>query len=747
MVLGVLVVSLVATLIGRLWYLQVLAGDTFRAQALDNQIRDIVTEAPRGEIVDDKGRPFVTNKTALVVSVDRTKLLALPQGGKSVVLHRLSKVIHQPFDTLRKEIRLCGTNAKGHVIRPPCYAGSPYQPIPVSKLKPGLKATRQAWQITDEQEKFPGVSAQLTAVRHYPKPQGAWASSILGYINPINAEQLKALPEAQQNIMRNTYVGATGVEQSYEQYLHGTPGLDQVTVDHVGAVTGTVKDTEPVQGDSIVLNIDAKAQATLEQQLQDAINTARRSGYTGDYAAGVVLNARTGGIVAMASNPTYNPSKPPPLLTTQRYKTIAGELGHPFLDKAFDSSNPPGSTFKPISASGLIADGTLSASDPASDCPSTFQNRTNFEGESGKGYISLHEALVISCDTFFFQLGDQDWNRDQALIKAGKKPREGVQHMARDYGFGENPGLDLPVSLAGYGHIADRYNTKLNWEQNKDNYCKGAQTRPKGSYLQQIDAENCKSGFVFLPGEQENEDVGQGSVTVSPLQLAVAYAAIANGGTVFEPRVVKAIISPTGKVVKRIHAPVRDHLPISQSTLAYLRASLLGVTHETAGTAYGVFAGYPFAQVDVGGKTGTAEISGTQENDSWFASFGGPTGQKPQYVTVIEVDKSNQGAISAAPFVKNMWDALYGFGGTKAIFKNGVPPHKLPKVGAAAVKEKLHKRKMRRKAHRQLLRQQQQRPPGTTTTTTPTTPTTPTSSTGALGLPSVLPPERRGRAP
>jgi penicillin-binding protein 2 len=282
-----------------------------------------------------------------------------------------------------------------------------------------------------------------------------------------------------------------------------------------------------------------------------------------------------------------------------------------------------------------------------------------------------------------------------------------VQHIARAYGFGENPSIDLPN--AAWGHIADRYNTKLFWQQNAHkglNYCKGARTRTKGSYIRALDAEFCRSGYIFQQGDQENEDVGQGSVLVSPLQLATGYAALANGGKVFEPRVVKAIVSPTGKLVKRIKAPVRGHLPVSQATLGYLRSALYGVTSEPLGTAKSAFAGFPQSKVQIGGKTGTAELSGTNQNGSWFVSFGGPTGQKPQYVTVIEVDKSNQGAISAAPFVRNMWDSLYGFGGAKPVFKNGVPPTALPKVGAAAAQAKLAHKLARQKLQRQKLRQQ-----------------------------------------
>lgn len=738
MVLGVLVLSLVVTLLARLWYLQVLAAPTYQKAALDNQIRTVVTEAPRGEILDDTGRPLVDNHTALVVTVDRSKLAAQPDGGKAV-LHRVAAKLHISYSLIKHKIQLCGTRLKdGSIVGQPCWQGSSFQPIPVSTLSHSLTATRRALQIEEMPEAYPGVSVQLAAVRNYPKPDGALASAILGYIQPISADALKKLSPAQQNIQRSTEVGATGLESSYEKYLHGTPGLKQVLVNHVEAITGTLRDTEPVPGDNVVTNIDAKAQADLEKQLQDALNAAHSAGKTGLFAAGVVLNARTGGVVAMASNPTYDPAKPPPSLSVKKYKKLLHTPGSPLFDKAFQSAEPPGSTFKMISSAGLMYDGMISPGG-AYNCPYSFQNRTSFEGAPGLGNIPLTTAIEQSCDTFFFQLGYEDWKRDDGLVQAHKKPREGVQHMARDLGLGSNPGIDLPN--ATFGHIPDRRNAKLEWEQTKRNYCEGAKRRPKGSYLQVIDRNYCKTGYIFFPGDQENEDVGQGTVTASPLQMAVAYAALANGGTVFEPRVAKAIVSPSGAVVKRIKAPVRGHIPLSPSELSYLRSCFYEVTQQQKGTGYSAFAGFPMGQVSVAGKTGTAELPNTQENDSWFVSFGGPAGQKPQFVTVVEVYKSDQGAISAAPYVRNMWDALYGFGGAKAIFPNGVPPKKLPKINARGnvpVKHGNH--------------------PNTNSTTSPgstssppagTTPTTTSTSTSitALGFPDAVEPRRLGGLP
>jgi penicillin-binding protein 2 len=681
-VLGVLVISLVATLLGRLWYLQVLNAHAYGVAAQHNQTRDIVTQPPRGEVLDDMGRPLIDNKTALVVSVDRTALERQPDGGVAV-LHRLSKLLNTPYKRLHHEIQQCGLAANGKTITRPCWAGSPYQPIPVSQLKPNVASTMRALQIEELSEDYPGVSAQLAPVRNYPKPDGALASTVLGYLTPISSAALAKLSPHQQTIQRGTEVGATGLEASYQKYLRGKPGVKEITVDALGGQTGVRKNTPSTPGDDVVTNLDAKAQADLETQLRDAITAARSQGYAAPYDAGVVMNVRTGGIVAMGSNPTYQPNHAPPTLTRHQYKKLLHASGSPLFDKAYAGSGPPGSTFKMISSSGLIQDGTMSVGGTY-PCATTFQGRHSFEGATGLGNITLEHALIVSCDTYFFQLGFDDWRTDNNLIKAHQKPREGVQKMARDYGLGENPDVDLPG--AAYGHIPDRVNARLDWQQLHKAYCAGMNNPSFSAQHRADDRDFCLHGAEFRAGDQENEDVGQGAVTVSPLQLAVAYSALANGGTVYEPRVAKAVLSPTGKVIRRLRAPVRDHIPLSQANQAYIRTALYGVTSSTnpPGTAAGVFANFPMSQVQVGGKTGTAELSGTNQNGSWFASFGGPTGQKPQYVTVIEVNKSHEGAINAAPAAKGMFDDLYGLQGAKAIFANGMPP-KLRTAVAAVV--------------------------------------------------------------
>jgi penicillin-binding protein 2 len=676
-VLRVLVISLLATLLGRLWYLQVLAGPQYVQQASDNQVRDIVTAAPRGHIVDDAGRLWATNETALVVSVDRIALLRQKDSGVAV-LHRLASLLHASYSTISDKIQLCGPKApKG------CWNGSPYEPIPVSQLQDDLTSTRLALQILERKEDFPGVSAELAAVRSYVKPDGAFASQIVGYLGPITQSELAKLPKAQQDARRSDYVGRTGLEQQYDAYLRGQPGLTQVAVDHLGGVTGTISESDPQPGDELVTSLDAQVQVSLESALAGAVKHARslgsaNQGGPADFAAGVVLDAQTGHIVAMGSYPSYDPSLwNGGRIDTKAYDALQTAGGSPLVDKAFASAYPPGSSFKLISTSGLLWDGMMSTGG-SYDCAPSYLGKHNFEGEA-YGVISLHRTLVVSCDTVFYRQAYADWQRDDALMHANKKPVEGVQHIARDYGLGKDPLIDLPN--AATGHIADRYNQLLNWKANKRDYCIGAKNPKFTAYHRALDAEYCRYGFIFEPGDQMNEDIGQGTVLVSPLQLAVAYAALANGGTVFEPRVGLAIVSPNGTIVQRINAPVRGHLPVSAADLDYIRTAMYGVTSETGGTGKSAFAGWDMGKVLVGGKTGTAEVD-VQHNyaSAWFASFAGLAGQKPRFVTVIMVDRGGQGGVVAAPAVRQVWAGIFGMDGKKAAFPSGRPPTQLPKL-------------------------------------------------------------------
>jgi penicillin-binding protein 2 len=239
------------------------------------------------------------------------------------------------------------------------------------------------------------------------------------------------------------------------------------------------------------------------------------------------------------------------------------------------------------------------------------------------------------------------------------------------WGFGRDTGIDLPEESPGT--VPTRQWLYNYWAQYKNYWCKHGNAN--GSYLQQIAYDDCRTGYQWTPGQAVIAAIGQGYVTVTPLQLARAYAALANGGTLYSPRIGEALLSPAGKVVQKITPPVAGHLPVSRGTLGYIKDALIDVV--TQGTAAGAFAGFPLNKVQVAAKTGTAEIFGGQAT-SVFASFA--PASHPQYVVVVMVPKSGEGADVSAPCARQIWDSIYGLEGHRAAFPGGQAPRQLPQL-------------------------------------------------------------------
>lgn len=672
-VLHVLIVSLLVTLLGRLWFVQVLSGDEYSRLATENRTREIVVPAVRGWILDDLGRPLVRNRTQLVVSVDRTQLSQQEDGGEAV-LTRLARVLDTSVEELRKKIRLCTKD-----VQRPCWPGSPYQPIPVADEVD----TKTALQIMERREDFPGITARPQPVRQYPEPDGATAAHVLGYLQPVTDEELEERESLRAQFSGIDLVGRAGLEAVYDKRLRGRAGVREVAVDSLGQVMRTVRERPAEPGSHLVTSIDADVQGVVERAVRGAVKEARSQGKPATAAAGVVLDVRTGHVVALASRPTYDPSIWIGGVSQQQLDRLTSEeADNPLLSRATQGQYPPGSTFKVVSLSAAVGAGyDLHGTYP---CPGSYQvgNRafSNF-GNTSYGPVNLHRALVVSCDTVFYRFAHQLWKRDGGTNPVDD-PTDAMMETARAYGFGERTGIDLPNESSG--RLPTREWKREYWERTKDYHCEHAKSGypsvaeddpGRARYLKAVSKENCKRGYVFRAGDAANFSIGQGDMIATPLQLARAYAAIANGGTVWQPQIAKAFIRPDGTVVDRLEPEKAGTLPVSNRVLTYMREALADVPRR--GTAAGAFSGFPLDKVAVAGKTGTSEAYG-QEDTSWFASFG--PADDPRYAVAVMVAEGGQGARVAAPAVREIWAGIYGLDGKDAALPDGRLPDRLPTI-------------------------------------------------------------------
>lgn len=673
LVVQVFVASLMMALVGRLFYLQIADGPRYQAAALDIQSRDIVTPALRGLIVDNEGKSLAINKAGLMVTADRSILDKQKDKGITV-LTRVADILKLNYIDVYARTRLCGELPKGE--RNGCWNGNRYQPIPITK-----EATEnQVFTILEQSDLYPGISAEPVSIRYYPSYEGENATHVLGYIGPITEADLNN--ESGKRYYRNEFIGKAGVEFYYDQYLRGTAGVKTVIVDRKESVTQESRNLPSVPGSHVILNLNAKLQAAVELELKNSIARARGLGYRGDSGAAIVMDVKTGHVLAMASYPDYDLNIWENGITVKQSKELYNErTGVPALSRAIQGTFAPASTFKVVSLSAAVDAGY--SLNGTYQCPAEVQigNRTfrNYDSKAA-GRINLTTAMAISCDSIWYQIAYDEWVRDGGL-KPKENPNDYFFKTAAGFGVGKKTGIDLPSELSG--RLPNR-EWKKNWyERNKDFYCNYEERAKKSQltrYLIELARENCIDGDKIRAGDMVNFSIGQGDTLMTPLQMAVMYSAIANGGKLFVPQVARAIVQPSGQIVKEFQPEVSGSLPIEKKTLKFLQKALRAVI--TSGTARGSFAGLG---VEVSGKTGTGQVFGrnvngsAKDDTSWFASFA--PSNNPQYSVVMMVSQGGFGASTSGVGVRKIYEHIFGTNGQTAIFPNGVPKS-LPKIDA-----------------------------------------------------------------
>ncbi|HEV7204856.1 MAG TPA: penicillin-binding transpeptidase domain-containing protein [Jatrophihabitans sp.] len=670
-----LVVSMMLTLFARLYYVQLLDPNKPVQSAHLTHDGVIVVPAPRGLIVDSQGNVLVANTSTRIVTVDRDLLQRRADRG-AAVLKELGALLETAPATLAREITPCSPT-----VPAPCSTGEPFAPVPVMTDAP----MNVVLAISEHREAFPGVEVQTVTVPAYPG--GSLAAHLLGYTSEITEADKKANP----NLVDADTIGVSGLEQQYDSVLRGVDGKQLVQLNPQGYTVGSGTSVPAQQGDTLVTSIDARVQKLAESSLAQQIKDSRKKGKKATSGAVVVIDPNTGRIIASASYPTYKPSLFIGGISNSDYRTLTDpSAGVPLLDRAIAGEYAPGSTFKLITSSSLVMHKQINTTDRYG-CPGSVsidgRVKTNYASEV-LGPVNLRDALGYSCDTFFYVPTADEYYADQARLAKGKKANEFLQRMAAAYGVGRSPGVDLPAGEQSTGSFADRETRMARWKANRSDYCKAARrgypeigNRSNRAYLTELASENCTDGWRYRAGDNADMSIGQGETTMSPLQLALAYSALVNGGKIFEPTLGWAVVDAKGKVVRTIDPKVHNRVPVSQSLLNYITTSL---DFSRGWAVSGAFAylGSKY-QNRIGGKTGTAEVYG-QQDTSWLATWG-PTfkdakgNTRAHFVMVGMIEQGGTGATAAGPMLKRIWDALFGVDG-KPLLPGIRPDTTLPTI-------------------------------------------------------------------
>jgi len=586
-VFGGVALALFAVLFFRLWFLQMLNGDEFLAEARNNRTREFRVIAPRGEILDREGNVLVANRTSLALQVNPRKLPADPRERRAE-LAQLADLTHSSPRRVRRAI----------------HEGD--------ELAPGAPVTLRRdvgnyliYYLEENQARFPGVAVERVFVRRYP--HGTLAAHLFGNVGEVDEEELK---EARyRDLEPGDTVGKEGIEAEYDKVLRGRNGATRIQVDAMGQPTpgGQLDVVEPAPGDNLRLTVDSGLQEVGDAALSE-------QGLAGAYVA---MDVRSGAILAMGSNPTFNPEVLTSPSQSQVDQLYRDPVLSPLTNRAIAGAYPTGSTFKPITSIAALASGNVTTTEPIYDDGLFTLGGIDFENAGGAAYgsLSMQRALEVSSDVFYYTLGDR-MNGSLAL-----------QDWARKLGIGRETGIDLPGEQAGL--------------------------LPTPAWRNQLYREELTER-PWSAGDNVNLSVGQGDLQADPLQMAVAYATIANGGTVPRPHVAMQVEDPAGRVLREVEPRPARSIEIEPEWRETILAGLHDAAQSPSGTSYGVFGGFP---VPVAGKTGTAERP-PYEDQSWYVVLA--PYPDPEIVVAVTFEQGGFGADTAAPAALKILSEHFG---------------------------------------------------------------------------------------
>jgi penicillin-binding protein 2 len=683
----------------RLWYLQILTGEQYVQKARANAERVIAIPAPRGAILDRSGQPIVTSSITDAVQIvpdalpsallkqaaEYQEALEEAQGEHVAAVERLksfqedldamtSRAVQtftgrrgrslQPTDTQRQELialrraakhprrvpipalprSLGGVNDLFHRLAPVVGMSAreidervitslgqrPYAPVTI-KTDAGPAALTT---LAERKSEFPGVRQEPVSIRVYP--YGEMAAQVLGHVGEVSHEELKL--KAFRGVQQGTIVGQEGLEFYYDRYLRGQPGERLIQVNALGQAERTRLSTvPPIAGHSLRLSLDLGLELEGERALREGMAHAQALGKPANAGAFLAMDPRNGEILAIGSNPSFNPNEFAKPLTQSQLNDLEGSSSSagPLTDRAVNGTYPTGSTFKPITAMAALEHGVINPNEAFGPGPCIDVGGESFcnAGHAPLPAMGLVEALKVSSDTYFFEVG-----------RRANAYGDVIQEMAHRLGVGEQTGIDLPEEITGV--VPDR--KWLAQRNREESQC----TRERHVHSCGLLAE---PGAPWTVGYNMQLAVGQGDLLTDPLQMAVAYSTLANAyhnggeGVVVRPHLGMAIDDSSGALVQTLPFPPVKRVRLSYSNLSLVMEGIHEAASSPGGTSADVWAGWDQARNPVYGKTGTAQHEG-KEDQAWYMCYIYDP-QRP-IVIAVTVEQGGFGAETAAPVAR-----------------------------------------------------------------------------------------------
>lgn len=577
-----LIAAVMVLLILRLAWMQILQGPQYRKIAEENRIRQIVSQAPRGTMYDKNGAILVANRPSFAISIIPSEYV-----NPAVSTPLLAEITGIPVEQIDKMMQSA--------------AEFPYTPV-------RLKRDADTAAITKVQERhyyLPGVIIEAVPVRHYVYNQ--LAAQVFGYVGNISDEEYAARKNSGYH--PNDLIGKDGLERIWEEKLRGVDGGLQVEVNAEGEEVQILGRKAAVPGQGLVLTMDANLQKAGEDALVNQIGVTKQMGEPAKGGAFVVLDVRTGAVLAMASLPSFDPNVFAGGITDKDWNALVANANNPLADKAIQNAYPPGSVFKIVTAAAALDRGDTTPAEIFQDKGVYILSGWRFYGweTQGLGALTIVDALTWSSDPVFYELG----NRMGADNLAG---------YALTFGFGQPTGIRLPGEASGMVPTEE-------WKVS--------------TY-----------GEPWYPGETLIAAIGQGYYLATPLQQAMLLAAVANGGVVYRPMLVDKVVTADGGLIEELEPEVLRTIYLRPETWDTIRQGLVAVAAK--GTGASAFRGFPHA---VAGKTGSAE-TGRGTTHSWFACYA--PADHPQVAVAVLVEDGGEGSVTSAPVARKILEAYFG---------------------------------------------------------------------------------------